>query len=300
MFRGTMDHLVQQQESRFRHLAKVTSGCTGKSSAHRSLDKTEMKDVLGRLQKTQGEEAVFDHRYLFPRKAELATLIDEDDANALDLSVAFTGDIGQQHFYAAERKQDRIFLSGIAGPMLEGQEENMQTVVVPASQIVAVNYGGANTGLTLDKLIRAKGRFGVNEVYGQNRKNAGTKLCMAVSQSDLNFLLKNVQEVRNADYAAVKALVDGEVNYFMGIEFTRSEQVTRSAPNAGKVTNTLPMWVTDGVYMDFWRELTTSIDVLPQQSQAIQVYSRLRCAAGRKDEKSVVLLNCEVNEEDTI
>jgi hypothetical protein len=279
-----MEHLAQQKASRFQKYATVKTGCTGKVSGH----------PVGDPQAVGGQI----HRYIFPRKAQKATLIDEDDAGTLALSVAPTGDIALQHRMAAGRKIDKIFLDGITGANLEGVEDRMETVQLPPSQIVPIDYRtdgktGA-VGLTLAKLIRGKGIFSKNEAYGQDQHEEGAHLCMAVSQDELNNLLADVEETGSADYNKVQALVDGEVDYFMGIHFIRSEQITkRASENANKIIRSCPMWVSTGVYLDFWYDVKTSIDTLPTASQAIQVYSRIKVGAARKDEKQVVLIECE-------
>jgi hypothetical protein len=297
MFQSGMEHVAQQMQSRFKAFATVKTGCTGKSQAHRKINKAEMTDVTGRLQPTQGQELELLHRYLFPRKASLATIIDEDDAAELDLAVAPTGEVSTQHQAAANRKLDDIFISGIIGNNLEGLEDSMTTVALPAAQSIAVNYHrdgtSANVGLTLAKLVRAKGRFGKLEVYGQEARDAGAKLCMAVSQDELDNLLYDVTQTGNADYNKVKALVDGEVDYFMGITFMRSERLPVTAVANSKFTRTCPMWVSNGVHLDFWYDVKTAIDILPTRSQAVQVYSRIRVGACRKDEDRVVLVLCE-------
>jgi hypothetical protein len=288
MFHEGMDHLAQQKASRFQKYAMVKTGCTGKASAHRRIQSSDMTDVTGRLQPTIGEELGLEHRYIFPRKAQKATLIDEDDAATLALSVAPTGDIALQHRMAAGRKIDKIFLDGISGSNLEGLEDSMESIPIPGSQIILVDHGGSNSGLTLAKLIAGKGIFGTNEVYGQDQHEDGARLCMAVTQNELNNLLKDAEEVGSADYNKVQALVDGEVDYFMGIHFIRSEQIAKPSD----ITQ-CPMWVNTGVYLDFWYDVKTSIDVLATQSQAIQVYSRIKLGAARKDEKQVVIVRCD-------
>lgn len=313
MFQSGMERAAQQLQSRFRAFASVKTGCTGKSSAHRKLQKMEMNDVTGRLQPTVGQEIALEHRYLFPRKADLATIVDEDDAAELDLAVAPTGEISTEHVSAAGRKLDSIFLSGILGNNLEGLEDSMSTIALPSTQYIPVDYrrdgGSGNLGLTLAKLVRAKGRFGKLEVYSQEQKESGAKLCMAISQDELDNLLYDVTQTGSADYNKVKALVDGEVDYFMGIHFLRSELLPIAAAAAtiatgnmagttvtvasGKIIRTLPMWVNTGVHLDFWYDVKTSIDVLPTQSQAIQVYSRIKAGACRKGEDRVVGIYCE-------
>jgi hypothetical protein len=298
VFQDGMEHLAQQKASRFQKYATVKTGCTGKASAHRRIQATEMTDVTGRIQPTIGEELGLEHRYIFPRKAQKATLIDEDDAATLALSVAPTGDIALQHRMAAGRKIDKIFLDGITGQNLEGLEDTMNPMSLPPSQTVLSDYRTdgqtGQIGLTLAKLIKAKGIFGKNEVYGQDQHEEGAHLCMAVAQDELNNLLADVEETGSADYNKVRALVDGELDYFMGIHFIRSEQLAkRASTNANKIVRTCPMWVSTGVYLDFWYDVKTSIDTLPTQSQAIQVYSRIKVGAARKDEKQVVLVECE-------
>ncbi len=297
MFQTGMEHVAQQLQSRFKAYATVKTGCTGKSQAHRKVQKAEMNDVTGRLQPTNGQELLLEHRYLFPRKASLATILDEDDASDLDLAVAPTGEISTQHQGAANRKVDDIFIAGIIGSNYEGLEDSMSAVVVPESQKVAVTFHRdgttANCGLTLGKLIKAKGRFGKLEVYGQDQKDSGAKICMAVSQDELDNLLYDVEKTGSSDYNKVKALVEGEVDYFMGVTFLRTERLPYSGPSANKIIRCCPMWVSNGVHLDFWYDVKTSIDVLPTQSQAVQVYSRLKVGACRKAEENVVLVYCE-------
>lgn len=294
-FQEGMEHVAQQMQSRFREWAKVKTGCTGKASAHRKVTKAEMNDVTGRLAPTLGQELLLNHRYLFPRKADLATILDEDDAAELDLAVAPTGDIITQHSAAAGRKIDSIFLNGIMGANYEGQEDSLTSVTIAgaySANVIAVNLAtptttGSNVGLTLAKLIAGKSRFGKLEVYGQDQKEAGAQLCMAVSQEELDTLLYAVEEIQSADYNKVKALVDGETDYFMGIHFKRTELL----PVASNV-RACPMWVNTGVHLDFWYDVKTNIDTLATQSQAIQVYSRIKVGAARGGEENVVLVNC--------
>lgn len=297
MFQDGIDHVAQQKMSRFRELAIVKSGCTGKSQAHRKMPKTEMSVVTGRLQPTVGQEQEVRHRYLFPGKHELATLIDEDDAQDLDFAFSPSGEATKQHQMAAARRIDKIFLDGIVGTNFEGEEGSIQNVVIPNSQKVAIDFvkegAASNSGLTLAKLIEAKSKFGKNEVYGQDQMDSGAKLCMAVSQDELDDLLFDVEQTGNADYNKVRALVDGEVNYFMGIHFMRTQLLSTTDLGGNKLRRDCPVWTSDGVHLDFWYDLKTSIDILPQQSQAIQVYSRIKLGAIRHDEDRVVLVSCE-------
>lgn len=297
MFASGIERVAQQIQKRFAPFATVKTGCTGKSQAHRKINKMEAQESTGRLQDTNAQEIGLQQRFLFPRKAWLASILDEDDAKELDLSVAPTGEISIEHASALNRKADSIFLSGITGNNLEGLEDSMSTVALPAAQTIAVNYrrdgGSGNTGLTLAKLVRAKGRFGKQEVFSPEQREMGAKLCMAVSQDEMDNLLYDVTQTGSADYNKVKALVDGEVDYFMGIHFIRSELLSVGATSGGKFTRTCPMWINTGVHLDFWYDVTARIDELPTKTYALQVYSKIKLGACRKDENRVVLVLCE-------
>lgn len=297
VFAEGFEREAQQTMSRFRSYADVKTGLTGKTHGFKKIVKREMVDVTGRLQDTNPEEQLFRYRYLFPRKAKLATIFDEDDASELALAVAPTGETIVEHTSAAARKIDAIFIAGILGANFEGEEDNMTSVPLPASQQVAINYhrdgSTTNVGLTLAKLIAGKAKFGKNEVHGQGMDGAKGKLCMAVSQDELDNLLFDVEQTGSADYNKVRALVDGEVDYFMGIHFLRSELLPTASLGGGKISRTCPMWVSDQVRLGFWADLKTSIDVLPNKDQAIQIYSRIRLNSCRKDENAVVAVFCQ-------
>jgi hypothetical protein len=293
MFQAGMEQVAQQLQSRFRAYATVRTGCTGKSQAHRKIQKEEMNDVTGRLQPTNGKELYVTHRYVYPRKASLATVLDEDDAADLDLQVAPTGEIQVQHRSAAFRKLDSIFIQGITGDNYEGAEDNIQTEAASSIATVAFNFKPdgttADSGLTIDKLIAGKSKFGKAEVLGQDIAD-DSKLCMAVSQDELDDLLYDAKQyVGSVDFNKVQALVNGEINDFMGIHFIRSERLPYTVVS-NVATRSCPMWVNSGVYMDFWYDVKTSIDVLPQQSQAVQIYSRIKVGVARKDLDRVVIV----------
>ena len=79
--------------------------------------------------------------------------------------------------------------------------------------LVDTNVGGSGTNLNVAKLRRAKKFLDDNEVPDQGRH-------FVVSSSGLESMLGETQ-VTSADYNAVKALVNGEVDTFLGFKFHR-------------------------------------------------------------------------------
>jgi len=93
------------------------------------------------------------------------------------------------------------------------------SVAFPASQQVINALSGSDEGLTLAKLIETK------SILGQNETPMGEQKYFVHRQEQLDDLLNNVSQVSDADFANVKALINGEVNYFMGFEFVQTQTV---------------------------------------------------------------------------
>lgn len=297
IFQDGFDREAQQLMSRFRGFADVKTGITGKTDSYKVYRKgSDMQVVTGRLQDTNPEEAAYRYRYLFPKKGKKATIFDEDDGSELGLSVAPTGEEIREHISSSARFVDDTFIAGILGDAYEGSEESVQTVAFDSNQVVAVNYredgGSANLNLTKQKILKAKSKFSKAEVVGQDQSNPG-KLVMALSTDELHYMLNNDSQLTSTDFNSVQALIDGTVDQWLGVKFIRSERLPYTVTGGGKATRTCPMWISNGVRLSFWADLRTNIDRLPNKDQAIQIYSRIRVQAGRKDEDRVVKVLCE-------
>ncbi len=92
---------------------------------------------------------------------------------------------------------------------------------------VSVNEGGANTGLNVQKLRKGMGYFDDREVPDGDRHYVG----QAVGRSEL--LAET--EVTSSDFNVVRALVNGEINSFVGFQFhwigTRAEGGVKKVGN---------------------------------------------------------------------
>lgn len=295
VFQKNMELAAQQLQSRFRMFADVMTGATGKAQTHRKVGKEEMDLETSRIADTGGTEATYYSRVVTPSKGVKTSLVDEDDQATLDIDVSPGGSLLTTHQAAAGRFVDRYFIAGLTGSNTElDLDGNYSTIALPSTQKVAVNYGGSNVGMTLAKLVKAKSIFGVNEAWGQGQNSdPNARLCIAVSQRQLDDMLNSVTQVGSSDYNKVKALVDGEVEYFMGIYFLRSEQLTKTSIDGTYESVACPMWVSTGVHLDFWYDVKTSITVRNDKSEALQVRSKIKFGVSRKDEDRVVEVSCQ-------
>jgi len=79
------------------------------------------------------------------------------------------------------------------------------------SLTVATTVGGAGTNMNLAKLLEAKELLDTGNVPAQDR-------CMLIHASGLAALLDDTK-IASSDYAAVKALVQGQLDTFLGFKF---------------------------------------------------------------------------------
>jgi hypothetical protein len=137
--------------------------------------------------------------------------------------------------------------------------------------------------LTLAKLIKAKSILGKNEV------GKGEELIFAYTQQQLDDLLHSVEEVKSSDYNAVKALVNGDVDTFMGFKFVRLELLPL---NVSTDVRTCFAYAKSGVVLsDAGRK--AYMDILPQRSHSLQIRSTTSLGATRLEEKKVVKVFCD-------
>lgn len=106
---------------------------------------------------------------------------------------------------AAGRRKDQIQIDAMAAGTYNA------TLTKGQGLLVGTDVGGVGTGLNVAKLRAIKKMFVTREVSDET-------IYVAIDSEGLDDLLGNT-EVTSADYNSVKALVQGEVNQFLGMTF---------------------------------------------------------------------------------
>jgi hypothetical protein len=192
----------------------------------------------------------------------------------------------QNVVYAYAAAQEAIIINALAGNAYEATgtppSQAFANIALPAAQAIGVQYGGTvNTGLTLAKLLR------VRELLSTPKDAKGKRKFFVYDERQLTNLLTTMQ-VTSADYAAVRALVDGTVSYYLGMDFIKVSDL----PLATGVRTCFGY--TDGaiIYSKI-RALETRIDVRPDLNYATQVWAELDEGAVRSREDYVVSVACD-------
>lgn len=164
----------------------------------------------------------------------------------------------------------------------------VSAVVLPAAQKIAVNYidpgtsSGANTGLTLAKLVRAK------SLLAQAEYPEGSKLYFAYKQQQLDDLLLNVSQVASTFTSDVKALQTGEVQSFVGMEFIRTQLLSTTT----NVTLNFA-YVEDALLLAVGQDSRGRVSERADKNYANQVFMDMSIGATRTQEPLVVQVSCD-------
>lgn len=279
-------HLLQQKVSKLREYVSVES-VRGKEKSFNQMAAIEMTKITSRASDTTISDVTLAKRWLRPYPYEHATLFDEWDAEYLgEVSLPQSETIAN-HAMAYMRTADKTVIDALFGTAYTG-ETGVTPTSLPSGQEIAVDYvetgSAANSGLTIAKLRQASYLLNDAEVDDEDPR------IIVVSAKQLQDLLRTT-EVTSADYNTVRALVQGQLDTFMGFKFRR---VAKSflPYTANTDVRKVVAYVKSGVKLaDAGRKV--HVDIRPDKSHALQIRTVASLGATRMEEKKVVSIACD-------
>ena len=198
---------------------------------------------------------------------EFADLIDQQDK--VRLLIDPTSSYAQAAAMAMGRAMDDVIITAALGTAYTGETgtgtESVQTGVVKGT-----------TGLTVAKLILAKDLLDKADVDPSIPRHV---MC---GPEQLGNLLGD-SEVTSSDFNTVKALVQGELDTYLGFKFT----VTNRLPKTGN-DRTCIAYAEDGLLLGIGKDISARIDERADKSYATQVYYCQSIGATRMESAKVV------------
>jgi hypothetical protein len=290
------EHQAQQVTSRVKQYARYKGGCTGGAQTHNTLEEEEMVETTGqRLALTQISDVSGEIRNLFPRKFTSTKGKDQFDDVLLGDTVLPGSTILQAQTMAFGRTCDDVFFDGITGVNKiganGGTSESLHADMVVAKDYVRTGTA-ADSNLTTAKLRYLKRQFEKNELYGQDQKANGAKLCCAINADMKDELLSDTL-ISDHDKTKLNKLDDGDVVYWLGIHFVRSERLPVDASNAD--VKDAVMWVSNLVQFDEWAKSVHRISERSDRSYGIQYFVEKMIGAARLEQKAVGTIACDTS-----
>ena len=268
-YSANIQMLSQQMGSLLRDAVRNES-IVGKDAYFDQIGKVTAQLKVSRHSDTPQIDTPHSRRRCSLADYEFADLIDQQDK--VRLLIDPTSSYAKAAAYAMGRAMDDVIISAALGTANTGVAGGTP-VALPAGNIVAA--GGA--GMTIAKLASAKQILDAGDV------DPSIKRHIVVSPTEISDLL-NSTTVTSSDFNTVKALVQGEIDSFMGFKFHVSN---RLVDNAAGNTQCIA-FAEDGILLGIGKDVTARIDERSDKSYATQVYYCQTIGATRMEEAKVV------------
>jgi hypothetical protein len=301
-FSANVMHLSQQKESRLRQYCRMET----------QNSETAFYDRIGTRSARRKEGRHSDVVYTdTPHSRRMVSMEDFYDADLVDKEDKLRIIMNPESEYAIAiarslaRQQDTQIIEGALGNAYEGKSGGTTTALPSTQKIVAFDGATATgVGLNVGTLRAVRKKFKQAEAI---QKGEVIVFAMAAQQADD---LLGSTEVTSSDFATVKALVNGEVDTFMGFKFVETEllpfttsdvtyTVTDGTYGAGAGTLTsgegrrcLAFTAKRGVLCAIGSEVKGRVDELPSKHYSHQVYGSLSIGVTRMEEEQVVEVLC--------
>jgi len=265
-YSANIQMLSQQMGSLLRDKVRVES-VVGKNAFFDQVGKVTAQLKTSRHSDTPQIDTPHSRRRVSLGDYEFADLIDQQDK--VRLLIDPTSSYAQAAAMAMGRAMDDVIITAALGTAYTGETgtgtESVQTGVVKGT-----------TGLTVAKLISAKDLLDKADVDPSIPRHI---MC---GPEQLGNLLGD-SEVTSSDFNTVKALVQGELDTYLGFKFT----VTNRLPKSGN-DRTCIAYAEDGLLLGIGKDISARIDERADKSYATQVYYCQSIGATRMESAKVV------------
>jgi hypothetical protein len=265
-YQDAVMQLAQQQGSKLRPLVFSKTANSEKVNFER-LGATAAVAKTTRYTATPNVEMVHDRRVATLSDYHWATMHDwtDDVRMIVDPKGAYT----KSGAWAMGRAIDDLIISAATGAATDGAGAS---VAFTSAQTVAE---AGTTGMNLAKILEAKKILDENEVENEDRY-------FVLGSQALQDLL-NVTEIKSSDYNSVKALVEGQIDSYLGFRFVRSERLAIATNIRDCIA-----FQKSGLGLAIGKDMVTKIDERPDLSYGWQVYMAWSMAATRVEDAKVV------------
>lgn len=277
-YHDVIERRLQQMGSRLRGAVRVESQ-QGEEQFWEQIGAVEAVEFTERHGDSPLMSTPHLRRRVTLRQYDVGDLIDKMDK--VKMLIDPTSTYVMNFTDALSRKIDDTIISAFSGTAFTGKAGTTQTSFLAANQ-VAVSYGGADSNITVNKLLKAR------EILTAAEANMDEPLYVYCSASQISALLRSTQ-VTSSDYNNVRALVAGEVNTYLGFTFIRGQ---RGAIDGSNVRTVLA-WAKSGVMAAFGQDITTEIAVRPDKRFSAYAYASLSVGATRMQEEKCVEIACD-------
>ena len=283
-YQTNVDLAIQQLESKLQG-AVTREDFEGKRKAFNLLNSRAASLISARKQATPDNDPSLEKYWLTQNSYQVTETLDEFDDFYLAQIVLPTSPMVQNFAASFNRTVDDVIIQAVDGVRLVGEDGTTSSQLSSFngdSQRIAVDYvesgSAVNSGLTIGKLRQASYLLDAQNVPEDDR-------FIVVGPAQKRDLLR-AGEIGDADYNTVRALVNAEINTFMGFTFLHSTRLGTLGGNR-KVL----VFHRTGVKFSLGTR-KSYMDIRPDLSHALTVRSTMALGAVRTEDEKVVTIAC--------
>tara|TARA_R100000315_G_C5230512_1_gene141550 strand:+ start:1 stop:750 length:750 start_codon:yes stop_codon:yes gene_type:complete len=209
---------------------------------------------------------------------EYADLIDDEDK--VRMLIDPTSSYAQAAAAAMGRAMDDVIITAALGTASSGETGSGSATLDATANMVGSS--STNVNLSVSILREAKRKLDAQDV------DPSIPRYIAVGPSQIESLLSETA-VTSADFNTVKALVQGEVDTFMGFKFIMTNRLSIDSNDIRSCF----AWAEDGITLGIGKDISARIDERADKGYATQVYYCMSIGAVRMEENKVVKIFCD-------
>lgn len=240
----------------------------------KQFGQVEMQEKTTRNADTVFSEIEHKQRWIFPTDFTLTLPVDKEDELKMLNSPRSAYVEASRAAYA--RKVNAVIRDAALGSAKTGTNGGTSTPFDSSNQQIAAG----SAGLTISKLRTAAQKFAENEIMDE-------PLHIVISPKQRTDLLETT-EVTSSDYNTVKALVQGEIDTFLGFQFHVYNNLTVD----GSSNRRCFAFAESGIVFGQWNGFSTRIDERADKEYLWQVFNSATIGATRTQEEKVVEILC--------
>ena len=302
-------HALQQKTTRLRNFVTNKPNCQGVAEFIDKIGTNEALDKVARFADSPVQAISHQRRRVSAQPKNAGFFVEGFDTRRMNYDVFQP--YAEATSMAMARKMDTAIIDAAFGSAYESDGGAMDgaTEIVwndtnfPSSFIAkdfsfgtateamsGINSAGSGgRTLSIDKLLNARRKL--SEQEADQYDEGGNPLYFIVcSASQIEALLHSTQ-IQSADYNNIRALVEGQTNYFAGFQFIRYESMPTTGTGTGLVEKVLAFHP-QGLAFCSWEEPITEIERRSDKSFVPYAYFEMDIGATRVWEEMVIEISC--------
>jgi hypothetical protein len=273
-FTTNVELLLQQKSSALLSAVPMQSYSGEAAQVVKQFGTVAFNEKASRHADTVWSDIEHKQRWMFPTDYTLALPVDkEDELRMLDSPLSPYAEAMRA---AWVRKCEDVVIAAAIGTNYTGVNGSTSTAFDTTDMAIA----SSSVGMTVAKLREARKKL------LQQFNDPSDTFYLVLSAEEQDDLLQTT-EVTSADYNSVKALVNGEVNQFMGFTFIQTERLTSISAERACFA-----FAKSGLVMGQWNGLEARIGERADKEYTQQVFMRGTIGATRTQEKKLVRILC--------